>query len=398
MSLRTAALDDARAIRHAGRDLLSLALIDARNLCLRWLEVFERRDRERDAEGGRPALWLAAHAGWFQEWWIGRHVQRGRGELCDGAGPRLASIDPRSDGWFEAGAMPPDAATVREHLAGTLETTLELLAAADDDDPTLHFFRAALLHEDRLIEALAERAAQLQLRRRPDPPPPFPPLPARVEQPPLWLPAARLDLGSERGGFVPDNERWAQPLDLPEFEIDAQAVSWARYIEFAEDGGYDQRELWTEAGWDWLQASGRRAPRDVEQLRGGVLVQRLGELQRVPAGQPVLHVSRHEAQAWCQWAGRRLPTEPEWELAALRAGSRGFVWGDVFEWVAGSARAWTGHATTPGSLDRLPAPLSQGVLRGASFVTAPRWRHPKARRFAPPQADQAFCGFRSCAV
>ena len=175
-------------------------------------------------------------------------------------------------------------------------------------------------------------------------------------------------------------------------------MSWARYIEFAEDGGYDQRELWTEAGWDWLQASGRRAPRDVEQLRGGVLVQRLGELQRVPAGQPVLHVSRHEAQAWCQWAGRRLPTEPEWELAALRAGSRGFVWGDVFEWVAGSARAWTGHATTPGSLDRLPAPLSQGVLRGASFVTAPRWRHPKARRFAPPQADQAFCGFRSCAV
>jgi iron(II)-dependent oxidoreductase len=110
--------------------------------------------------------------------------------------------------------------------------------------------------------------------------------PARVDREPLWLPAARLQLGSERGGFVPDNERWADTVSVPEFEIDAQAVSWERYIEFAEDGGYDRTELWTEAGRQWLQAHARRAPRDVEQLRGGVLLQRGGELQRAPAGQP----------------------------------------------------------------------------------------------------------------
>ena len=396
MTLRAPALDDPVAIRRADPELLSLALMDARNLTLRWLEVFEVRGAEAGPQG---ALWLAGHAGWYQERWIARHPQRARGDAADATALRLASIEPDADRWFDGGdRTPPDAGAVRRYLGQTLETTLELLAGADDRDEALHVYRAALLHEDRLGEALAERAAALQLRRQPDPPPPWVPLAARADRQPLWMPAARLQRGSPRGGFVPDLERWAETLAVPEFEIDAQAVSWARFVEFAEDGGYDRVELWTNAGWDWVQRTGRRAPRDVEQLRGGVLLQRGGELQRAPAGQPVLHVSRHEAEAWCRWAGRRLPTEPEWELAAQTARSRGFVWGDVFEWVAGSARAYAGHAETPGSLDRLPPPHTQGVLRGASFMTPPRQRHPKARRFLPPDADHAFCGFRSCAA
>ncbi|MCA0240749.1 MAG: SUMF1/EgtB/PvdO family nonheme iron enzyme [Proteobacteria bacterium] len=415
MSLRAAALDDPQAIRHAGRDLLSLALIDARNLGLRWLEVFERRGQDGNAGGGPSARQLVAHAGWYQEYWIARNVQRGRGERADASAPRLASIEPAADGWFAGpAAEAPAADDLRRYLAETLDVTLDLLAGARSDsrdsrdggdghdgDDALFFFRQALLHEDRINETLAERAAALQLRRQGEPPPPWQPPPARNEREPLWLPAARLALGSRPGGLVPDNERWAEELAVPEFEIDTQPVSWARYIEFAEDGGYDRRDCWSDDGWAWLQQTARRAPRDVEQLRGGVLLQRQGELQRVPAGQPVLHCSRHEAAAWCRWAGRRLPTEPEWELAALTARSRGHVWGDVFEWVAGSARPWPGYAATPGSLDRMPAPGASGtmgVLRGASTATAPRWRHPKARRFMAPAADHAFCGFRSCAA
>ncbi|MFT3820217.1 MAG: SUMF1/EgtB/PvdO family nonheme iron enzyme [Rubrivivax sp.] len=403
MSLRAAALDDPQAIRHAGRDLLSLALIDARNLGLRWLEVFERRGQDGNAGGGPSARHLVAHAGWYQEYWIARNVQRSRGGQADASAPRLASVSPAADGWFGSPASPPPGADeLRRYLAETLDITLDLLAGTGngDSDDALFFFRQALLHEDRLNETLAERAAALQLRRQGEPPPPWQPPPARNDREPLWLPAARLSLGSRPGGLVPDNERWAEELAVPEFEIDAQPVNWARYIEFSEDGGYDRRDCWTDAGWAWLQQTTRRAPRDVEQLRGGVLLQRQGELQRVPAGQPVLHCSRHEAEAWCRWAGRRLPTEPEWELAALTARSRGHVWGDVFEWVAGSARPWPGHAATPGSLDRMPAPDAPGalgVLRGASTATAPRWRHPKARRFMAPAADHAFCGFRSCA-
>ena len=411
MTHRTAGaytLDDAQGMRQADAELLSLALIDARNHSLRWLAAFERHAAAggaalAPADDVEAPLWLAGHAGWFQEFWIGRHVQRQRGEGCDPAAPRLASIEPRADAWYEPARVDraqrwqsglDGAASVRAYLAETLETTLDLLAAADPGDAALHFFRLALLHEDRIGEAMAVTAQAMQLDAAATEAP-WAAQPARPERAALWLPAQRFMLGSQPGGLVPCNERWAHEVLLPEFEIDAQAVSWARYVEFAEDGGYDERRWWSEPGWAWAQAQGRRAPRYVEQLRQGVLVQRQGRLQRVSAAQAAVHVSRFEAEAWCRWAGRRLPTEVEWEAAACTAGARGFVWGDVFEWTGGSARGWPGHAAAPGDLDRLPAGGS-GVLRGGSWMTRTRCKHPKARRFAAPDSDAMFCGFRSC--
>jgi formylglycine-generating enzyme required for sulfatase activity len=412
------ALDDPQRIRHADGELLSLALMDARNHTLRRLAAFDGFAAPPDAAAS--PLWLAGHAGWYQEHWIARHVQRQRGEHCDASALRLASIDPRADDWLSrrAGHGPGLAAhEVRNYLAATLDITLDLLAGSDGSDDGLHFFRAALLHEDRLGEALAEVAAAWQLpaagtgpadkagdaaavkpRGHPVPEPPWQPPPARPAREPVWWPAQRFRMGALPGGLVPDNERWAHEVEVPEFEIDAQAVNWARYVEFAEDGGYDRRDWWTDAGWAFLQAEGRRAPRHVEQLRGGVLLQRQGRLLRVAAEQPAVHLTRHEAEAWCRWAGRRLPTEPEWELAATLGRSRGVVWGDVFEWVGGSARPWPGHAATPGTLDAMPPSRSQGVLRGASWMTRPRRRHASARRFVAVDADMAFCGFRSCAL
>ena len=383
-----AAIEDPFAIRRAGRELLSLALIDARNHLLARLAQDE----------SEAALRLAAHAGAYQERWIARHPQRQRGEAADPTGLLLGGIEPRLDAWLDPAGAGPPADELRAYLAETLEVTLDLLAGAAEDAPGLHFYRLALLHEDRLAETLAER------RRAASPP-------ARVEREPIWMPAQRWRLGSEREadpevganlGLVPHNERWAHEVALPEFEIDAQPVNWRQYAEFAEDGGYDRREWWTDAGWAWLQAGARRAPLGVEQLAGGVLIERAGQLQRAAPLQPAMHVTRHEAEAWCRWAGRRLATEPEWELAAATAASRDFVWGDVFEWVAGGARAWPSDPPAgppgPGCLDPIPPPGTMGVLRGGSVATRPRWRHPKARRFAPPLRDTMFCGFRSCAL
>lgn len=380
-------IDDPVATRQAGRDLLSLLLIDARNHLLQRLALDE----------SPAALRLAARAGHYQEQWIACHTQRCRGEGCDAASVRLAGIDPVIDNWLSADGEPPTPDHLRAYLAQTLDTTLDLLAGATESDEALHFYRQSLLHEDRLCEALDE-----SLRTG------MPP--ARVARDALWMPAQRWQLGSAKcepnGGLVPALERWAHEVSTPEFEIDAQPVNWGQYVEFADDGGYDRPELWGDAGWAWVQATGRRAPAFVEQLRGGVLVQRgpiAGKnkgLQRAAAGQPVMHLTRHEAQAWCQWAGRRLPTEPEWEIAACTAASRGFAWGDVFEWVAGSARAWPGAAAAaPGAIDsaifaHTPA---VGVMRGGSFATRARWRHPKARRFVRVDTDTPFCGFRSCA-
>jgi formylglycine-generating enzyme required for sulfatase activity len=176
---------------------------------------------------------------------------------------------------------------------------------------------------------------------------------------------------------------------VPEFEIDAQPVTWQQFAEFAEDGGYDDASHWSESGARWLAASGRRAPRDVEQLRQGVLLRRFGHMVRAPAGEAASMLTWHEADAWCRWAGRRLPTEVEWELAASRGASRGFVWGDVPEWTAGRARAWPGGPPV--------ADASLRVQRGAAWFEPRRLAHAKARRFAHGDDDTAFAGFRSVA-
>lgn len=412
-----AAIGDAAATqaRTGGRDWLSLALLEARNeLLARWAQLATPEAHGAHgapaAGAGNEAARLAVRAGWFQEWWLGRHVQRARGEAADGASPRLPGIEPRVEGWLRR-AEAGDADAVRSYLGQALEQTLDLLGHADDDATGLVFFRLALQHEDRVSERLGHALVALL-------PPP------RAERPPVGVPAARWQLGSADTGaaFVPWGERWAHEVAVPEFEIDAQCVSWARFAEFAEDGGYDRRECWSDAGWAWLQRDGRRAPRGVEQLAGSVLVMRAGQLMRAPAQQPAMQVTRHEAEAWCRWAGRRLPTEPDWELAVHTAARRGFAWGDVLEWVAGSARPYPGAPARvpPGTLDVIlrshvadapsapagpgsaegsmlpPAPC--GVLRGCTTATPARWRHPKARRFALPHDDRQRSGFRSCAL
>ncbi|MEO5696012.1 MAG: SUMF1/EgtB/PvdO family nonheme iron enzyme [Burkholderiaceae bacterium] len=398
---------DSAQIRCAGKELLSLALIDSRNVNLRWIAAFEAAPgaaaASAEADSGTMAapLWELGRVGWLQEYWIARNVQRQRGERCDATRPKLASILPIADACFDVtgppgqpqrGAAPlPSPQTVREYLVDSLETTLELLECAADDDEALYFHRLALLNEDACAERLAELAQALGIDTGL-----LAPCAARVARPALLFPATRWRLGSEPGCFVPDRERWAHEVALPEFEIDAQAVNWAQYGEFVEDGGYDDRRHWSASGWAWVQAQQRRTPRFVDQLRQGVLVQRFGTLVRAPMLQPVLHVSAFEADAWCRWAGRRLPGEAEWEAAALLGATRGFRWGDVREWTAGTLRPYPGW---PGAAPGQPLADPAGrVQRGASFASPRRLRNPKARDGAPPERDDAFCGFRSCAV
>ncbi|MCP5287368.1 MAG: SUMF1/EgtB/PvdO family nonheme iron enzyme [Burkholderiaceae bacterium] len=402
-----APVDDPTAARSAGRDWLSLALIDARNHTLRWLAAIEASPAGplRGTAGMPPALWLAGHAAWYADWWILRHVHAGRGEAGDPTRPRLAPAEAASDRCFHAETRgvappmpPPD--EVRAWMADTLEQQLDLLAGTPEHDTALYLHRQALRHEDRITETLAVLADHLDVADAP-----WPDERRVVDAGPLWLPAQTWSLGSPQvgpgGGLVPGPERWAHPVPLPETEIDSRPVSWARFAEFVTDGGYDEPHWWTPAGWDWAQAAQRRAPQRVEQMGAATVVQRRGRLQQVPAAAAVAHVTRHEALAWCAWAGRRLPVEAEWEAAAVGALRRGFVWGEVLEWVAGSARAFPGHADPPGEIDPLPGstaePGAWGVLRGACALTPARAVHPRARRFARVDDDVLPTGFRSCA-
>ncbi|MDL2338127.1 MAG: selenoneine synthase SenA [Pseudomonadota bacterium] len=410
-------------LRTAGKDLLSLALLDARNHTLRWLAVYEAG---LDAIDWRvpmrtelnPPLWEAGHIGWFQEHWIGRHVQRQRGTACDPSGVRLASIEPRADGWYDSSAVPhasrwsldlPGLQSTKDYLAATMEITLDLLDTADvdgaDRDAGLYFYRLALFHEDMHGESFAAMAQTLGLRTNTgddlvrDLLQTASGRSSAVQRPPLTFSPMRWTLGLPRGdGFVFDNETGEHEVALPEFEIDAQAVTWAQYADFVEDGGYDDARWWSTAGWQWVQREGRRVPRHVDQMRQGVLQRRFGVLVQRPMQEPVVHVSWHEADAWCRWAGRRLPTEVEWEAAAHTGAARGFRWGDVWEWTETPFRAYPGFTTDPYRDYSQPWFGTHKVLRGASFATSGRLRHPKFRNFYRPERDDLFSGFRSSAA
>jgi len=403
---------DAIGMRKAGPDLLSLALIDARNHSLRLLAGHEQAT-EPAADGAHrsathPALRLVGHAGWFAEYWIARNPMRAHGSACPPQSARLASIEPHADAWWSSPMGAPDGPPLpgfeatRTWLLETLETTLDLLARTPESDEALYFYRLALFHEDLIGERL------VVLAQTDGVPLDFPEPATLAPRAALTVPATRWSLGSAPGGFVFDNEKWAHPVALPEFEIDAQPVTWSQYIEFVDDGGYDRPELWHPDGWAWLQAEelagGRRGPRHVEQIgvarfggAGAVLQRRFGRTVRLAGHHPVSHVSWWEADAWCRWADRRLPDEAEWELAAHTLGRRGFRWGEVHEWTASRFQPYPGFVADPWADYSQAAFGTARVMRGGSWATRARMKHPKWRGFAAPAQDEAFVGFRSCA-
>ncbi len=417
IELQSSGIDYAR-IRHAGRDLLSLALIDARNRSLAWASLLEAAPGDVLRLGGElpaglavsldPPLWTLGRIGWFQEYWIGRNVQRVRGENADPDGPRLASILPAADALYDPAVVAraqrralaanglPDLQATRQYLVETLETTLDLLdGVRDEDDDALYFHRLALFHEEMRLEDFAVLAQSLGVAVHVG-------LVARIAthapRPPLLFPATRWLQGAGAPGFAFDNEREPHPVAIPEFEIDAQTITWSQYGEFVEDGGYDERAHWSEAGWAWVERQGRRTPRHVDQMRHGVLRRRFGQLSRVAGAEPAVHVSAWEADAWCRWAGRRLPSEVEWEAAAHQGATRGFRFGDVWEWTASTLRPYPGFVAGPWRDYSLPAFGATRVLRGASVATPLSLRSARFRRFAEPDRDDGFFGFRSCAA
>ena len=417
--MATSDLIDSPLMRSAGRELLSLALMDARN---HTLHLFGQYQKALEGVGFavpqlatiNPPLWELGHVGWFQEWWIGRNMQRALGTRCAPDHARLASIEASADAWWDSSQVPhdtrwelalPDAGSCRAYLLDTLESTLDLLDKAGDGDEALYFYRLCLFHEDMHGEAFAYTAQTLGLPLEPHLLAAFTPASMTV-QGPVLIPATVWQMGSKPdGGFAFDNEKAAHAVSVPEFEIDAQPVTWAQFVEFVDDGGYDRQELWQAEGWQWLQAlaagEGRRGPRYVEQIgvaSGAVMQTRFGQPMRLAGNQPVMHVSWWEADAWCRWAGRRLPAEVEWEVAAHTAARRGFRWGDVWEWMGTTFRPYPGFAPDPYREYSEPWFGSHKVLRGASFATRARMKSPKYRNFYLPERDDVFCGFRSCSL
>ncbi len=353
-----------------------------------------------------PPLWELGHIGWFQDFWLARNPQRGRGCDADPDAPRLARGRANADALYDSSRVPhasrwhlplPDAAQTCAELAEQLARTLTLLADADPSDAGLYFFRLALLHEDMHQEAGLYMAQGLGLDLGDLPGAQAPRLPAPPA--PLQLPAGRWQLGrsGQAGeGFAFDNELGVHALALDACEIDAQVLRWAEFLPFVEAGAYRDPRLWSAAGWAAL--AGRRQPRWLRRAAGGWQQWRHGHWQDLALDEAACWLSAHEAQAWCRWAGRRLPSEAEWERAALATAPGAFRWGEVWEWTASPFAPYPGFRPHPYRDYSAPWFDGRPVLRGASFLSSPRLRDARYRNYFPAGRCDVPAGLRSCAA
>ncbi|HET9112810.1 MAG TPA: selenoneine synthase SenA [Burkholderiales bacterium] len=397
-------LDIDFSFRTASPDQLAAALQDARNHTLTLFECFaavgfDAPERVPFLPIVNPPLWELAHMAWFSELFLLREAA-----TSDPATAPHSSLLAGSDQWFDSNAVPhrarwtlnlPGITAVKTYCSDVFEGVLEKLAYAGSDDIALYPYRLALAHEDMHGEAFAYTLQTLGLAAPAwlvSPPP-------AIESPTeIRFAGGTVRLGSEPDqGFVFDNEKWAHPVAVPAFAIDANLITNAQYAAFVEDGGYEKRRLWPNSAGDWLARQKRAAPRYWRRDDGEWRCQRFGMTVSLSPDEPVRHVNLYEARAYCLWSGRRLPGEAEWEHAA-RSGNAAFRWGGLWEWTDSLFEPYPGFSPDAYREYSVPWFHTHQVLRGASFATRTRMRSPAYRNFFMPQRDDLFAGFRTCAL
>jgi iron(II)-dependent oxidoreductase len=279
-----------------------------------------------------PPIWELGHVAWFQERWVLRHAA-GRAPLRAGGDELYDSAAIPHDTRWE---LPlPDLAETTAYLR-EVEACVAALVERGGADP--YFVALSVFHEDMHFEAMAFTRQTLGY--------PAPELSDAAPSDPgggdlpgdVPVPGGTFRLGAEPGAsFVFDNEKWAHPVEIHPFAIGRAATTQAEFAAFVEAGGYGQREVWSEDGWRWRESAGAEQPLYWRRTGGGWLRRDFDTWVPLEPCRPVLHVSWYEADAYCRWAGRRLPTEAEWEVAAsaepgpgggISRRKRHFPWGD----------------------------------------------------------------------
>ncbi|HWR21244.1 MAG TPA: selenoneine synthase SenA [Verrucomicrobiae bacterium] len=396
-----------------------------------------------------PFLWELGHTAFFYDVFL-LPVLGSTKFLLEGAESFYDSfkID-HCDRW---GLPLPSREATLDYKNRVLDSVLKRLASDQPGAEETYLYLLSVLHEDMHEEAFTYMRQTLEY--------PAPglsiaengssahglgggPWPGDVE-----IPGGVFQLGATPDlPFVFDNEKWAHPVDISPFRIARAPVTNAQFAEFVGDRGYLQRKLWSPQGWIWRTKTGAQRPIYWNRGQNGWLRRHFDQLVPLEAHAPVLHVNWYEADAYCHWAGRRLPTEAEWEMAAsaepapggtrITGHKRRYPWGDepptpehanldsrmlgcvdvgayaagdsafgcrqmignIWEWTASPFFPFPGF-TVDSPYREYSAPWFgyRKVLRGGAWATRSRLVRNSFRNFFLPDRRDVFAGFRTCAL
>ncbi len=385
-----------------------------------------------------PLVWDLAHIGSQEELWLVRDV--------GGREPLRPDIDDIYDAFQHARADRPalpllSPAEARSYVREVREKAFDVLERVPLGGRRLteqaFAFGMVTQHEQQHDETML---ATHQLRQgdpvlhAPEPPPARPgALPAEV-----LVPGGAFTMGTSAEPWALDNERPAHEIAVDAYWMDTTPVTSGAYAAFLDSGGYDDERWWSPAGWAYRTENGITAPRFWKREQDGWWRTRFGVYERITAAEPVVHVSYFEAEAYAAWAGRRLPTEAEWEKAArfdpASGRSRRFPWGDeepgaehanlgqrhlrpapagaypagasptgvhqligdVWEWTSTDLHGYPGFAAFPyQEYSEVFFGPEYKVLRGGSFGTDAAAIRGTFRNWDYPIRRQIFAGFRT---
>jgi iron(II)-dependent oxidoreductase len=415
------------------------ALGDARDYTLQIYAHLSPQQRDfPNLRAVNPPAWELAHIGWFQEFFCLRFRDRDEplpARLADADALLNSSIIPHERRW----ALPAlTSEGVLDYLTLEFRDTIEALPASTPEQRCL--FQLALLHEDMHGEALLMSLQTLGLSE-----------PNWQKRPTLPLPEAAKDFACSEvefaGGefemgsppapdFAFDNEKPVHRVTIAPFALASTQVSNAEYLDFVEAGGYSRQHLWTAEGWQWKREAGAERPCYWRKDGAQWLVRRFDQWEPLAPDAAVVHVNAFEAGAYCNFAGRRLPTEAEWEYAArhgLAPGEDRYPWGfaaaapgsvnlngvygrpvhigglaasdtstrirqmigNVWEWTATEFNGYPGFVPDVYREYSQPWFGDHRVLRGGCFATRTRLVHNRFRNFYTPDRNDVFAGFRT---
>jgi gamma-glutamyl hercynylcysteine S-oxide synthase len=371
-----------------------------------------------------PLRWEIAHVAWFQEFWLLRHLL-GRLPVRSTGDSLYDSAKVAHDTRWDL-RLPSKAQTIA-YTQTILDRVLDEYQSPDvASKDASYFLSLALFHEDMHAEAITYTRQTLGYSA-----PQFtqttknPAAPTNEKLGDAFISGGTFVIGSTNDqSFAFDNELRAHEVHVESFSISRAAVTNAEFSAFVDDQGYERRELWSDNGWQWRESTGAKHPVYWKSIDSKWWRRNFDQMVPLEGRLPVIHVNWYEAEAFCRWARRRLPSEAEWELAATASdkqhanlnwqsmgpvdatslpegdsvfGCRQMI-GNVWEWTSSDFLPYPGFVAGPYKEYSEPWFGDHKVLRGGCWTTRSRLIHNAYRNFYKPDRRDVWGGFRTCAL